>query len=54
MQMQDFAQLGTELENTLRLRTKIIAYRRLETAAELDAIKNLSRINHFFSFCHTR
>src|SRR4030066_710371 len=41
----------TELENTLRLKTKIIAYRRLEKAEELDTIKNIIRIDRFFTFC---
>jgi uncharacterized protein (DUF169 family) len=49
--MNDWAELGTELENTLRLKTKIIAYRRLEKAEELDAIKNVVRIDRFFTFC---
>jgi len=35
----------------LRLKTKIIAYRRLEQAEELDKIKNLARIDRFFTFC---
>lgn len=51
--MGKFADLGTELENMLRLRTKIIAYRRLEKAEELDKIKNVARIDHFFTFCQT-
>jgi len=49
--MNDWAELGTELENTLRLKTKIIAYRRLEKAEEFDAIKNVVRIDRFFTFC---
>jgi len=49
--MKNWAELGTELENTLRLKTKIIAYRRLEKAEELDAIKNVVRIDRFFTFC---
>ena len=49
--MNDWAELGTELENRLRLRTKIIAYRRFETADELDTIKNITRISRFFTFC---
>jgi len=50
-EMNDWAELGTELENTLRLKTKIIAYRRLEKAEEFDAIKNVVRIDRFFTFC---
>jgi uncharacterized protein (DUF169 family) len=49
--MPNWADLGTELENILRLKTKIIAYRRLEKAEELEAIKNVIRIDHFFTFC---
>jgi uncharacterized protein (DUF169 family) len=49
--MNNWAELGTELENKLRLKTKIIAYRRLEKAEELDAIKNVIRIDRFFTFC---
>jgi uncharacterized protein (DUF169 family) len=49
--MHDWAELGAELENKLRLKTKIIAYRRLEGADELEAIKNVIRIDRFFTFC---
>jgi uncharacterized protein (DUF169 family) len=49
--MLNLAELGTELENALRLRTKIIAYRRLEKADELVAIKNVIKIDRFFTFC---
>lgn len=49
--MHNWAELGTELENMLRLKTKIIAYRRLETAEELDTLKNVVRIDRFFTFC---
>lgn len=49
--MANWADLGTELENTLRLHTKIIAYKRLEKAEELDNIRNVARIDHFYTFC---
>jgi uncharacterized protein (DUF169 family) len=49
--MGNWSELGTELENTLRLKTKIIAYRRLEKAEELDSLKNVVRIDRFFTFC---
>jgi uncharacterized protein (DUF169 family) len=49
--MNDWSELGAELENTLRLKTKIIAYRRLEKAEELDTIKNVIRLDRFFTFC---
>jgi uncharacterized protein (DUF169 family) len=49
--MHNWAELGAELENALRLRTKIIAYRRLERAEELHTIRNVIRIDRFFTFC---
>ena len=49
--MQHLTELGQELEDTLRLHTKIIAYKRLEKADELDSIKNVARIDYFYTFC---
>lgn len=49
--MEKLAEMGAELENILRLRTKIIAFRRLEHAEELERIKNVARINRYFTFC---
>jgi len=49
--MHHWAELSGELENGLRLRTKIIAYRRLENADELSGIKNVIRLDRFFTFC---
>lgn len=49
--MTNWADLGNELENSLRLKTKIIAYRRLEKADDLGAIKNVVKIDRFFTFC---
>lgn len=49
--MNNWSELGEELENKLRLKTKIIAYRRLERADELEAMKNVIRIDRFFTFC---
>jgi len=49
--MPNWAELGAEFENALRLKTKIIAYRRLEKAEELDKIKNVIRLDRFFTFC---
>jgi len=49
--MTNWADLGNELENSLRLKTKIVAYRRLEKADDLGAIKNVIRIDRFFTFC---
>jgi uncharacterized protein (DUF169 family) len=49
--MPNWAELGTELENALRLKTRIIAYRRFEKAEELDTVRNVIRIDRFFTFC---
>jgi len=49
--MDNWSELGTELETALRLKTKIIAYRRLEKPEDLDNIKNLVRLDRFFTFC---
>ena len=49
--MSYLTELGVELENTLRLKTKIIAYRKLDTVEELDGIKNVTRLDRFFTFC---
>jgi len=44
----DFASI---LENSLRLRTHPLAYRRLEKAGELDNIPGVTRIERYFTFC---
>ena len=49
--MINLAQQGKELEDALRLKTKIIAYRKLGKASELEAITDIQRIDHYFSFC---
>ena len=49
--MSNWAELGIELENRLRLKTKIIAYQKLNNAEELDSIKNVIRLDRFFTFC---
>jgi len=51
LQMNSWTELGTELENALRLKTKIIAYRKLDRPDELDTIKNVIRLDRFFTFC---
>jgi len=43
--------ISTELVTTLRLRTDPLAFRRLEKAADLGNIRNVSRIPHLFTFC---
>jgi uncharacterized protein (DUF169 family) len=49
--MVDWTELGMEVENRLRLKTKIIAYQKLNTAEDLDRIKNVIRLDRFFTFC---
>jgi uncharacterized protein (DUF169 family) len=46
-----WAEISSELVNSLRLRTDPIAFRRLEKAADLDKIKNVQRIPHLFTLC---
>jgi len=49
--MSDWTELSNELERSLRLRTRPVAYRRLEKLTELDNIPDLVRINRGFTFC---
>ena len=49
--MATLAELGVELENMLRLKTKIIAYKTLEKAEGLEEIPKVTRIDHFFTMC---
>lgn len=49
--MDDLVSLGKELENTLRLSTKIVAYRKLEQSNDLDKIKDVKRIERGLTFC---
>lgn len=49
--MSNLVSLGTELEDMLRLRTKIVAYRKLERAEDLDKIPGVTRVDHRFTFC---
>jgi len=49
--MGKWADLGTELENTLRLKTKVIAYRKLERSQDLDQIPGVRRIDRQITFC---
>ena len=48
--MHSLGQLSKELEDILRLRTRIVGYKRLEDAAELDQIEGIVRIKHLFAF----
>jgi len=49
--MANLPKLAKELQNLLRLHTKIIGYKRLEQVEELETVKNLTRVEHFISFC---
>ena len=51
MHMSDLVSLGAELEDMLRLRTKIVAYKKLERADDLDKISGVTRINYRLTFC---
>lgn len=49
--MSNWTDWGMELENLLRLRTRIISYKRLGGAAELDRILGVHRVQHGLTFC---
>jgi len=49
--MGNWTELSKQLENILRLRTKVIAFRKLDDSTELDKIPDVFRINHLFTFC---
>jgi uncharacterized protein (DUF169 family) len=46
-----WAEISSELVNSLRLRTDPIAFRRLEKAEDLDKVQNVQRIPHLFTLC---
>ena len=46
-----WSDLSKELVSTLRLKTDPVAFGRLEKAADLEKIKNVTRIPHLFTFC---
>jgi len=46
-----WSETTAELIQKLRLKTDPIAFRRLEKAEDLEAIKNVQRIPHLFTFC---
>jgi uncharacterized protein (DUF169 family) len=48
--MAKWTQLSRELEDLLRLKTRIVGYKRLEHAEELDRIDGVTHIKHLFSF----
>jgi uncharacterized protein (DUF169 family) len=49
--MSTLAELGRELEDTLRLKTRSVAYRKLETAEELGKIESVYSPNRTFTYC---
>ena len=49
--MTALMQLGNELENMLRLKTRVIGYKKLDSVEELDKIEDVFRAKHFFTFC---
>ena len=49
--MGNFAELAQELEKQLRLKTRIVAYKKLESAKDLDKIENVYRPNRSFTYC---
>jgi len=49
--MSRWKELALEIERLLRLKTFPIAYKRFETATELDKIAEVRHIIHYFTFC---
>jgi uncharacterized protein (DUF169 family) len=49
--MGRFAELGRKLEETLRLRTRPVAFRKLANAEDLDEIENVYRPDRTFTYC---
>jgi uncharacterized protein (DUF169 family) len=49
--MSKWAELGRQLEDILRFKTRVISYKRLESEEELNEIEGISRIKHPFTFC---
>jgi uncharacterized protein (DUF169 family) len=49
--MGKWAEQGKELENLLRLKTKLVAYRRLEKAEDLTGISGVHTPERTFTFC---
>jgi len=46
-----WADIAAELKALLRLRTEPVAFRRLKSAAQLETIKNVTRIKRGFTYC---
>lgn len=49
--MVGWSEVSKELEEALRLKTKPVAYRKLEKAEDLDRIENVYRPNRTFTYC---
>lgn len=49
--MPEWKELSAELDNLLRLKTRPIAYRRLERAEELEKMGRVSKMGRTFTFC---
>ena len=49
--MAALAELGKEIENLLRLRTRVIGFKRLSKEKDLESIPNVERIGHYSYFC---
>ena len=49
--MGRFAELGRELQETLCLKTRPVAFRKLANAEDLDEIENVYRPDHTFTYC---
>ena len=49
--MSTWHEFAGVLESSLRLRTRPVAYKRLEKAAELEKIAGVTRVGRYFTFC---
>jgi len=49
--MATLAELGKELEDILRLRTRIIGFKRLWKEKDLESMPNVQRMGHYSYFC---
>jgi len=49
--MSDFGDLGKELENLLRLRTRIIGFKRFLREEDLESIPDIQIMKHYSYFC---
>lgn len=48
--MAKWSNLSKQLEDIIRLKTRIVGYKKLESAEELEKIEDVSRIKHLFTF----